>query len=171
MDCSLTALHHLQELAQTHIQQVGDAIQPSHPLLSSSPPASIFRSIRVFSNELALHIRWPKYCSFSFSISPSSEYLELISFEIDWPDLLAYLRHYQSPLCMCAESLQFWPTLLSGRLQPMGFSRQEYWSGLPCPPPGHLPNSKIKPKSFTSLLLVGGFFTTSATWGTPLKSR
>ena len=52
---------------------------------------SIFPSIMVFSNELALHIRWPKYWSFSFSISPSSEYLELISFKIDWFDLLAYL--------------------------------------------------------------------------------
>ena len=50
---------------------------------------SIFPSIRVFSNESALHIRWPKYWSFSFSISPSSEYLGLISFRINWLDLLA----------------------------------------------------------------------------------
>ena len=50
---------------------------------------SIFPSIRVFSNESALHIRWPKYWSFSFSISPSNEYLELISFRTDWLDLLA----------------------------------------------------------------------------------
>ena len=56
-----------------------------HPLLL---PASIFSRIRVFSNELFLHIRWPKYWSFSFSISPSNEYLGLISFRIDWFDLL-----------------------------------------------------------------------------------
>ena len=57
-----------------------------HPVL---PPASIFPSIRVFSNESALHIRWQKYWSFSFSISPSNEYSGLISFMIDWLDLLA----------------------------------------------------------------------------------
>ena len=57
-----------------------------HPLLLLP---SIFPSIRVFSNESALHIRWPKYCSSSFSISPSNEYSELISFRIDWFDLLA----------------------------------------------------------------------------------
>ena len=73
------------------------SIQPSHPLASPSPPAlnlsqhqvlSIFPSIRVFFNESVLHIKWPKYCSFSFSISPSNEYSGLISFTIDWFDLL-----------------------------------------------------------------------------------
>ena len=59
---------------------------PCHPLLLLP---SIFPSIRVFSNESALHIRWPKYWSFSFSISPSNEYSELISFKIVWFDLLA----------------------------------------------------------------------------------
>ena len=76
--------HQLLELAQTYIHGVSDAIQPSHPLSSPSPPASIFPSIRVFSSESALCIRWPKYWSFSFSISPSDEYSELISFRIDW---------------------------------------------------------------------------------------
>jgi len=57
-----------------------------HPLLLLP---SVFPSIRVFSNELALHIRWPKYWSFRFSISPSSEYSGFISFRIDWFDLLA----------------------------------------------------------------------------------
>ena len=88
MDCSMPGfpvLHHLQELAQTHVHRVSDAIQPSHPL--SSP--SIFPSIRVFSSESVLHIRWPKYWSFSFSISPSNEYSGLISFRMDWLDLLA----------------------------------------------------------------------------------
>ena len=92
MDCSTPGLpvhHQLLVFAQTHVHQVGDAIQPSHPLSSPSPPASIIPSIRVFSNESGLHIRWPKYWSFSFSISPSNEYSELISFRMDWLDLLA----------------------------------------------------------------------------------
>ena len=81
-----SVLHHLPELAQTHVQWVGDAIQSSRPLSSPSPPAF---STRVFSKELALRIRWPKYWSFSFNISPSNEYSGLISFRIDWFDLLA----------------------------------------------------------------------------------
>ena len=92
MDCSTPGLpghHQLLEFTQTHVHWVGDAIQPSHPLLSLSPLPSIFPSIRVFSNESVLHIRWPKYWSFSFSISPSNGYLGLISFRIDWLDLLA----------------------------------------------------------------------------------
>ena len=66
-----------------------------HPLLFLP---SIFPSIRVFSNESALHIRWPKYYSFSFSISPSNEYLGLISFRMDWLDLLAVQGTLKSPL-------------------------------------------------------------------------
>ena len=91
MDCSTQGFpvhHQLPELAQIHVHRVSDAIQPSHPLLSRSPP-SIFPSIRVFSNESVLRIRWPKYWSFSFSISPSNEYSGLISFKIDSFDLLA----------------------------------------------------------------------------------
>ena len=76
--------HQLPELTQTHVLQVGDAIQPSHPLLSPSPPISIIPSIRVFSNESVLHIRWTKYWSFSFSISPPNEYSRLNSFRMDW---------------------------------------------------------------------------------------
>ena len=86
MDCSTSAflvLHYLPEFAQTHVHWVSDAIQSSHPLLPLPLP-SIFPSIRVFSNESALHIRWPKYQSFSFTISPSNEYSGLISFRIDW---------------------------------------------------------------------------------------
>ena len=67
----------------------GDAIQTSHPLSSPSPLPSIFPSIRIFSNVSVLHIRWPKYWSFSFSISLSNEYSGVISFRIDWFDLLA----------------------------------------------------------------------------------
>ena len=73
-------LHHsLPELSQTHVHWVGDAIQPSHPLSSPSPPAFNLSQDQGLSNELALHIRWPKYQSFSYSISPSSEYSGLLS--------------------------------------------------------------------------------------------
>src|SRR5574341_2251875 len=90
MDCSMPGFpvhYQLPELAQTHVHQVSDAIQSSHPLLSPSLLPSIFPSIRFFSNESVLRIRWPKYWSFSFSISPSNEYSGLISFRMDWLDL------------------------------------------------------------------------------------
>ena len=87
----------LLELAQTHVHRVSDAIQPSHPLSSPFPPAFDL------SQHQGLHIRWPKYWSFSFSISPSSEYSGLVSFGIDWFDLLAVqvtleslLQHHSS---------------------------------------------------------------------------
>ena len=85
-----------RSLLKTHVHWVGDAIQPS-PSLWSPSPALIFPSIRVFSNELVLHIRWPKYWSFSFSISPSNEYLGLISLKIDWFNLFAFPRDSQEP--------------------------------------------------------------------------
>ena len=66
--------HQLPESTQTHVHQVGDAIQPSHPLLSLLLLLPIPPSIRVFSNESTLRVRWPKYWSFSFSISPSNEH-------------------------------------------------------------------------------------------------
>ena len=94
--------HQLLEPTQTHVRCVGNVIQPSHPLTSPSPLPSIFPSIRVFSNESALRIRWPKYWSFSFIISPSSEHPGLI-FRMDWLDLLAVqgtlkslLQHHSS---------------------------------------------------------------------------
>ena len=92
MDCNtpgFPVLHQLLEVAQTHVHRVHDAIQPTYPLLSPLLLPSSFPSIRVFSNESVLHIRWPKYWSFSFSISPSNGYSGLISFRIDWFDLLA----------------------------------------------------------------------------------
>ena len=81
--------HQLPESTHTHVHRVGDAIQPSHPLSSPSPPAPNPSQHQGFSNESALHIRWPKYWSFSFNISPSNEYPGLISFRMDWVDLLA----------------------------------------------------------------------------------
>ena len=105
MDCSTPGFpvhHQLPEHAQTHVHRVSDAIQPSHPLCPLLLP-SIFPSIRVFSKDSVLPIRWPKYWSFSFSISPSNEYSGLISFRIDWLDLLAVqgtlkslLQHHNS---------------------------------------------------------------------------
>ena len=80
--------HRLPEFTQTHEHQVGDTIQPFHPLSSPSPPAPIPPTIRVFSSELTLRMRWPKYWSFSFSISPSNEHPALVSFRVDWLDLL-----------------------------------------------------------------------------------
>ena len=93
--------HYLPESAPTHVRWVSDTIHPSHPLCPLLP--SVFPSIKVFSSELALCIKWPKYWSFSFSISPSNEYSGLISFRIDWFDLLAIqgtlkslLQHHSS---------------------------------------------------------------------------
>ena len=141
-----------------------------HPLLF---PPSIFPSIRVFSNESALCIRWPKYWSFSFNISPSNEYSGLISFRLDWLDLLAVqgtlkslLQHHSSKVSILQCSAFFivqlshpysptspsksiwllkvkslshvqlfaapWTVAYQAPLS-MGFSRQEYWSGLPFP--------------------------------------
>ena len=80
--------HHLPEFTQTQVHRVSDTIQPSHPLLSPSP-VPIPPSIRIFSNESTLCMRWPKYWSFSFSIIPSKEIPGLISFRMHWLDLLA----------------------------------------------------------------------------------
>ena len=81
--------HQPQEFAQTHVHRVSDAIQPSHALSSLLLLPPIPPSIRVFSNESTLRMRWPKYWSFSFSIGPSKEIPGLISFRMDWLDLLA----------------------------------------------------------------------------------
>ena len=106
MNCStpgFPVLHYLPEFAQIH---AFESVMPSNHLILCRPlllPPSIFPSIRVFSNESALHIRWPKYWSFSFSISPSSEESKLISFRIDWFDLhtvqgtlKSHLQHHNS---------------------------------------------------------------------------
>ena len=92
MNCSMLGfpvLPYLLEFAQTHVHCISDAIQPPHPLSPTVFLPSILPSIRVFSNESALSIRCPKYWSFSFDISPSNEHPGLISFRMDWLDLLA----------------------------------------------------------------------------------
>ena len=95
--------HQLPEFTQTHIHRFGDAIQPSHPLSSPSPPALNLSQHWVFSNESALRIRWPKEWGFSFNLSPSNEHPGLISFRMDWFDLFAVqgtlnslLQHHSS---------------------------------------------------------------------------
>ena len=95
--------HQLLEFTQTHLHQVSDAIQPSHPRSSPSPPAPNPSQHQIFSNESSLCMRWPKYWSFSFSIIPSKEIPGLISFRMDWLDLLAgqgtlksLLQHHSS---------------------------------------------------------------------------
>ena len=110
----LPVQHELPESTQTHIHRVGDAIQPSYPLSSLLLLPSIFPSIRVFSNESALHIRWPKYWSFSFNISPSNEYSGQISFRMDWLDLLtvqgtlkSLLQHHSSKASILQHSAFF----------------------------------------------------------------
>ena len=106
MHCSTPGFpvhHQFPRLAQTHIHQVGGAIQPSHPLSSPAPPAFNLSQHQVFSNESVLRIRWPKYWSFSFSISSSNEYSGMISLRTDWLDILAVqgtlkslLQHHSS---------------------------------------------------------------------------
>ena len=117
MNCSTPGLPvHQQhpEFTQTHVHWVGYVIQPSHPLSSPSSPALNLSRTRVFSNESALRIRWPKYWSFSFNISPSNEHAGLNSFRVDWLDLLAVqgslkslLQHHSSKASILQHSAFF----------------------------------------------------------------
>ena len=115
-DCTTPGfpVHQLLDLAQTHVHWVGDAIQHfilCHPLLPS-----IFPSIRVFSNESVLHIRWPKYWSLSFTISPFNEYSGLISFRIDWFDLLVLQGTLKSLWCSAFFVVQLsHPYMITGK--------------------------------------------------------
>ena len=120
----------LLEFAQTYVHWISDVIQPSHPLSSPSPPAFNFSRIRVFSNKFILHIRWLKYWSFSFSISPYNENSGLISFRIDWLDFLAVqgtlkslLQHHSSKAsilwCSAFFIVQFsHPYMTTGKVLP-----------------------------------------------------
>ena len=116
-DCGMPGLpvhHQLPEFTQTHIHWVGDDIQPSHPLSSPSPPLFNFSQHQGLFNESVLCIRWPKYWSFSFNISPSNEYSGLISFRMDSLDLLAVqgtlkslLHHHRSKVSILQHSAFF----------------------------------------------------------------
>ena len=106
--------HQLSEFTSTHVHRLGDAFQPSHPMLSLLLLPSVFPSIRVFSNESVIRMRWPKYWSFSFSISPSNEHPGLISFSMDWLDPLAVqgtlkslLPHHSSKASILQHSVFF----------------------------------------------------------------
>ena len=117
MNCSTPGhpVHHqLSEFTQTHVHRVGDAIQPSHLCRSLLLLPPIPPSIRVYSNESALHLRWPKYWSYGFSISPSNEHPGLISFRLDWLDLLevqgtlkSLLQHHSSKASILQSSAFF----------------------------------------------------------------
>ena len=101
MDCStpgFPVFYDLPEFVQIHVHSVGDAIQPSHPLSSPSPPAPNPSQHQGLFQESTLCMRWPKYWSFSFSISLSKEHSGLISFRIDWFDLLAVQENLKSLL-------------------------------------------------------------------------
>ena len=138
MDCStpgFPVLHYFPEFAQTHVHWVDDAIQLSHPLLGLQLLPSIFPSIKAFSSESALCIRWPKYLSFSFSISTSNECSGLISFRIDWLDLpavqgtLKCLLHHNSKASILQHSAFFivqlsHPYMTTG--QTIALSRQTF---------------------------------------------
>ena len=117
MNCSMPGLpvhHQLPESTQTHVHRVGDAIQPSHPLVPFSSCPQSFPASESFSNESALRMRGPKYWSFSFNISPSNEHPGLISFRMDWLDLLAVqgilkslLQHHSSKASILQRSAFF----------------------------------------------------------------
>ena len=141
MDCSTPAfpgLHNLPELAQlmpTESMMPSSHLILCHPLLLLP---SVFPSITVFSIESALHIRWPKYWSFSFSISPSNECSGLISFSIDWLDLLAVqgtlkslLQHHSSKASILRHSAFFMvqlshPYMTTGKT--IGLTKQTFVS-------------------------------------------
>ena len=129
MGCSMPDLpvhHQLPEFTQTHVHQVVDAIQPSHPLSSPSPPTFNLSHIRVFSNESALCIKWPKYWSFSFNISPSNEHPGLICFRMDLLDLLAVQGALKS-LLQCYSSKASILLALSFLYSPTLTSIHDYW--------------------------------------------
>ena len=124
MICSTPGLpvhHQLPEFTQTHVHQVSDAIQPSHPRLSLFLLPPIPPSIRVFSNESTFRMRWPKYWSCSFSIIPFKEHPGLMSFRMDWLDLLAVqgtlLQHHSSKASILRRSAFFTVQLRSNWMQ------------------------------------------------------
>ena len=150
MDCSTPGFpvhHQLLGLTQTHVHQVGAAIQPSHHLLSSASPPAFNLSQHQGLFQWILCIRWPKYWSFSFNICPSNEYSGLISLRIDWFDLFAVQRTRKSRFQLQARILEWvafpfsrrssqprdWiqVTCIAGRFFTSWATRgaQEYWGG------------------------------------------
>ena len=143
MNCSRPGLpvrHQLPEFTQTH-----ESVIPSNHLILCCPLLflpSTFPSIRVFSNESALHIRWPKYWSFSFNISPSNEHPGLISFRMDWLDLLAVqgtlkslLQHHTSKASILGLSAFFtvqlsYPYMTAGKT--ISLTRQTFVGKVMC---------------------------------------
>ena len=122
VDCSTPGFpvhHQLTELTPTHVHWVGNAIRFSHPLSSLLLPPSIFPSIRVFFSESVLRIRWPKYWSFSFSISPSNEYSGW--FPLEWTGWISLqskglsrtLQHHNPKASIPVLSSLYSPTLTS----------------------------------------------------------
>ena len=162
MDCSMPdfpVLYHLPKFAQTHVPWVS-IIQPSHLLSLPSPPAFNLSQQQDLFQWVGSSHQVAEVLEFQVQ-HPSSENSELISFIIDWFDLC---------LCACILScfshVQLFVTLWTVACQAplsMGLSRQEYWSGLPCPPPGYLPDPGIVLASLISPALAGRFFITSTT--------
>ena len=118
--------HHLPEFTQTCVHRVCDDIQAFHPLSSPSPPAPNPSQNQSLSNESTLHMKWPKYWSFSFSIIPSKEIPGLISFRMDWLDLLAVhgtlksLLHHHSSKASILWHSEFFMVQLSHRYMTTG---------------------------------------------------
>ena len=124
-DCSrpgFPVLHYLPVFTQTHVHWMGDTMQPSHSLWSPSPLALNLSQHHCHSNESELHIRWLKYWSFSFSVSSSNEYSRLISFRINWFDLLAVQEFSPAPQFESINSSTF--RLLNGSTLT---SVHDYW--------------------------------------------
>ena len=151
-------LYHLPEFAQTHVHWVSDAIQPSHLLSLPSPPTLNLSQHQDLFQCVGSSHQVARVLEFQLQ-HPSNENLELISFTIDCFDLR---------LCVCILSCfshvwlfaTLWTVACQAPLS-MGFSRQEYWSVLPCPPPGDGPDPEIVLTSLISPALAGRFFTTS----------
>ena len=125
-DCSIPGLpviHQLPEFTQTHVIWVSDAIQPSHPLSSPSPPDFNFSQVQGLSNESALHIRWPKDWTFSLRISPSNEYSGLICFRMD--------SNTETPILLSPDvkSWLIWKTLMVGKIEG---KRRRGWERMRC---------------------------------------
>ena len=152
MDCSMPdfpVFHHVLEFAQTHVHWVSDAIQPSHLLSLPSPPALNLSQHQDLFQWVGSSHQVAKVLEFQLQ-HPSSENSELISFTIDWFDLRLCVR-----ILSCFSHVQLFATLWTVACQAalsMGFSRQEYWSGLPCPPPGDLPDPGLNLHSYNSCI-------------------